>query len=57
MSRGLDLRFRQTAFLLIATIPGLCSPADAISPGGLIAGTANVTGDQTGWRGFTANCH
>ena len=29
----------------------------AISAGGLLAGTTNMTGDSTGSRGFTVTCH
>ncbi len=38
--------------------PGYSSTQySAISAGGLLAGRTNVTGDSTGWRGFTATCH
>jgi len=45
-------------FKTIAVPGAFSTQANGIAPGGLlITGTTNLTGDQAGWRGFTASCH
>jgi hypothetical protein len=55
--QGVSFLYTNGKFKIINIPNSFLTNVSSISPGGLMAGTANVTGDQTGWRGFTANCH
>jgi hypothetical protein len=55
--QGVSFLYANGTFKIIKIPNSFLTNVSAISAMGLIAGTANMTGDQTGWRGFTATCH
>jgi len=55
--QGVSFLYANGKFKIINISKSFLTNVSSIAPHGLIAGTANMTGDQTGWRGFTATCH
>jgi len=54
--QGISFMYVNGKFKTINIPNSFLTNVAAISPNGLIAGTANMTGDQSGWSGFTATC-
>lgn len=58
LEQGRAFMYTSGGFKTIAVPGAFSTQANGIAPGGqLITGTTNLTGDQTGWRGFTASCY